>query len=118
LYKYDITHYNSVAAEQTIIYLASLAFFWLMAIIKDKENPFSFLKKRIFCFQSLINVIPGFLNSYAYVFAPASIILSAYRSSSVFWSVVSGRFYFHEKHFLIKIICLILLAGGIILLAV
>lgn len=118
LYKYDITYYNSVAAEQTIIHLALLAFLFPMAIFKTKENPFSFFKQKIFCFQSLINVIPSFLNSYAYIFAPASVILSAYRSSAVFWSVVSGKFYFHEKHFSIKILCLILLVGGIILLAI
>ena len=117
LYKYDITYYNSVAAEQTIIHLVLFIFLLPMAFFKAKENPFSFFKHKVFCFQSLLNVIPSFLNSYAYAFAPASIILSAYRSSAVFWSVVSGRAYFHEKHFLIKMLCLILLIGGIILLA-
>lgn len=117
LYKYDITYFNSVAAEQTIIHLVLLIFLLPMAFFKAKENPFSFFKQKVFCFQSLLNVVPSFLNSYAYAFAPASIILSAYRSSAVFWSVVSGRVYFHEKHFLIKMLCLILLIGGIMLLA-
>ncbi|KKR91642.1 MAG: hypothetical protein UU95_C0004G0010 [Parcubacteria group bacterium GW2011_GWC2_42_12] len=118
LYKYDITHYNSVAAEQTIMHIVILIFLLPMAFFKAKENPFSFFKQKIFCFQSLINVIPSFLNSYAYAFAPASVILSAYRSSAVLWSVVSGKIYFHEKHLLIKAVCLILLVGGIILLAI
>ena len=117
LYKYDITHFNSVAAEQTIIYLVLLAFLTGMAFLKAKENPFGFLKQKIYLFQTLINVIPSLLMSYAYMFAPASIILSAYRSSSVFWSVVSGKAYFKEAHLLIKAVCLILLVGGIILLA-
>lgn len=118
LYKYDITFYNSVAAEQTIIYLVLLAFLLPMAFFKDKENPFSFFKQKIFCLQSLVNAAPSFLNSYAYLFAPASVILSAYRSSAVFWSVISGKIYFHEKHFSIKVFSLVLLIGGIILLAV
>lgn len=118
LYKYNITHYNSVAAEQTIVHIAMLIFLLPMAFFKARENPFSFFKQRIFCFQSLINIIPSFLNSYAYIFAPASVILSAYRSSAVFWSVASGKIYFHEKHLLIKALCLILLSGGIILLAI
>ncbi|MDD4900515.1 MAG: hypothetical protein PHS62_00160 [Patescibacteria group bacterium] len=118
LYKYDITYYNSVAAEQTIIYLALLIFLLLMAFLKAKENPFIFFRQKIFCFQSLLNAIPSFLNSYAYVLAPASVILSAFRSSAVFWSVASGKVYFHEKHLLVKAVCLILLIGGIILLAI
>lgn len=118
LYKYDITHYNSVAAEQTIIYLVLLAFLISMALFKAKENPFAFLKQKIYSFQTLINVIPSFANSYAYAFAPASVILSAYRSSAVFWSVVSGKVYFKEKHFLIKLLYLVLLTSGIILLVI
>lgn len=118
LYKYDITYYNSVAAEQTIVHLVFLVFFIGLAFLKAKENPFGFLKQKIYFFQTLIGVIPSLANSYAYIFAPASVILSAYRSSAVFWSVVSGKVYFHEKHFLVKMLCLILLVGGIILLAI
>jgi hypothetical protein len=117
LYKYDITHYNSVAAEQTIVYLILMTFLANMAFFKAKENPFAFLKQKIYFFQTLINVIPSLANSYAYAFAPASIILSAYRSSAVFWTVVSGKVYFKEEHLFIKLVCLSLLVGGIILLA-
>ena len=117
LYKYDITNYNSVAAEQTMIYLVLFIYLWLMAYFKAKENPLSFLKQKIFRYSSLANLAPAFLISYAYVFAPASVILSAYRSSAVFWSVVSGKAYFKEKHLLVKAACLILLVSGLILLA-
>ena len=118
LYKYDITHFNSVAAEQTIILAILFIFLTGLAFFKAKENPFIFLKQKIYVCQTFVNAISALLSGYAYIFAPASVILSAYRSSSVFWSVISGKFYFHEKHFLIKIICLVLLAGGIVLLAV
>ncbi|MBI4779368.1 hypothetical protein HY797_02865 [Candidatus Falkowbacteria bacterium] len=118
LYKYNITHYNSVEVEQTIINSALIIYLWLMAYFKAKENPFAFLRQKIYFFQALINIIPSFANSYAYAFAPASVILSAYRSSAVFWSVVSGKVYFKEERLLIKLLCLVLLIGGIILLAV
>lgn len=118
LYKYDITHYNSVAAEQTVMHLILLVFLTGMAFFKAKENPFVFLKQKIYIFQTLINVIPSFLISYAYIFAPASVILSAHRSSAVFWSVISGKAYFKEKYFLVKILCLVLLSGGIVLLTI
>jgi drug/metabolite transporter (DMT)-like permease len=116
LYKYDITHYNSVASEQTIIYLILMTFLAGMAFFKAKENPFTFLKQKIYIFQTLINAVPSLVNSYAYALAPASIIVSAYRSSAVFWTVVSGKVYFKEKHLLVKLVCLSLLVGGIVLL--
>lgn len=118
LYKYNITHYNSVAAEQTIIYLVLITYLWLMAHFKARENPFWFFRQKIFWYLSLANLAPALLIGYAYAFAPASVILSAYRSSSVFWSVVSGKTYFKEKHFLIKALCLSLLISGLILLAI
>lgn len=118
LYKYNITHYNSVAAEQTIINSVLVVYFWLMAYFKAKENPFAFLKHKIYFFQALTIAVLAPLISYAYVFASASVITSALRSSAVFWSVVSGKVYFKEEHLLIKAVCLILLLGGIILLAI
>ncbi len=118
LYKYDITHYNSVAAEQMIIHLFLIAYFWLMAFFIIKENPFHFFKQKIFWYLSLANLAPSFLISYAYAFAPASVILSANRSSSVFWAVVSGKAYFKEKHILIKAACLMLLVSGLVFLAI
>ena len=118
LYKYNITHYNSVAAEQTIISSVLIIYLWLMAHFKAKENPFGLFRQKIFCYLFLANLAPAFLISYAYAFAPASVILSAYRSSAVFWSIVSGEAYFKEKHLLIKLLCLILLVSGLILLAI
>lgn len=118
LYKYNITNYNSVAAEQIINLSVLIIYFLLMARFKAKENPFSFFKHKIFRYLALANVAPAFFIGYAYIFAPASVILSAYRSSSVFWSVVSGKAYFKEKRFLVKAACLALLVAGLILLAV
>lgn len=116
LYKYDITHFNSVEAEQSIIMLIVMAYLFAMAIFVAKENPISFLKKPIFILQSIAGGLsPAFL-SFAYLFAPASIITTGKRSFSILWSMLSGNVYFHEKYFLIKFFSFALIILGLILL--
>jgi hypothetical protein len=116
LYKYDITHFNSVEAEQMIVYLVLMAYFYLTARIIGRENPFRFLTKPIFFGQASANGVASLLCSFAYKFAPASIVLAAVRSAAVGWTVVSGRVYFKEKHFLLKSLVLIMLIAGIVML--
>lgn len=116
LYKYDITHFNSVEAEQLIVYLVLMAYFFLTAQIFGRENPFCFLAKPVFFGQASANGLASLLCSFAYKFAPASIVLAAVRSAAVGWTVISGRIYFEEKHFTLKSLILILLIAGIVLL--
>ena len=118
LFKYNITYFNSVEAEQFMLQSILLVYLFFMAIKFDKENPLRFLKKSIFIKQSLYEGIGTVITSFAYIFAPASIIASAKRSSSVLWAVLSGNKVFHEKHFILKILMFILLAGGIVLLVI
>lgn len=118
LFKYNISHFNSVEAEQLIIYIILLIYFFFTALYFVKENPLRFLFRPIFFVQSATSGAGGLLESFAYNFAPASIILAAKRSSAIFWSLASGGLYFKEQHILIKAVCLILLVGGIILLVV
>src|SRR5690606_12002348 len=40
LYKYDISHFNSVVAEQSIFYVIMLVFFGIMAKYRHNENVF------------------------------------------------------------------------------
>ncbi|MEK7560318.1 MAG: hypothetical protein AAB522_03410, partial [Patescibacteria group bacterium] len=54
--------------------------------------------------------------SFAYVFAPASVIVTAKRSFMIFWSILSGSIYFHEKRIVLKFIAMAFLISGIILL--
>jgi len=118
LFKYDITYYNSVAAEQLIIYLILLLFAFLISIIKAKENPLVMLfKKRIFFLQSLTTGVGGVAESFAFNYGAASIIMAAKRSSAIFWSIVSGKKYFKEKYLLTKILIFGLLLIGLVLLA-
>ncbi len=116
LYKYDISHYNSVEAEQTLIGLIIIIYLLGMAIFWAKEKPWRALARPILLTQSVSAGIGSVAVSYAYLFAPASIIIAVLRSSAVIWTVVSGKFYFKERKILVKIIYLVLLVVGIILL--
>lgn len=118
LFKYNITHFNSVVADQLISYAFMLTIFTLVDIIRDRENPFKFLAKPQFLFQSMTVGISGIIDSFAYNYGAASVITAAKRTASIFWSVVSGGLYFKEEKIVFKIIIFILLIIGISFLAV
>lgn len=117
LYKYNITHFNSVEAEQFLIQIILIIYFIIAGFLIVKQNPFKFLKKTLPLSQSISQGIRSVVGSFAYSFAPASIIMAVERSSSIVWAVLSGNVYFHEKHLAAKLGILFLLVGGIILLA-
>jgi len=117
LYKYNITHFNSVAAEQLIVYGVVLLVFFIGALRVARENPFRFLIKPLFFTQVVAQGTSGLLNSFAYVFAPASIIVAATRSAAILWSMITGRVYFQETHIVKKVLAAICLIMGLFLLA-
>lgn len=116
LYKYDISHFNSVAGEQIIVFCALLLYFFFMARYVGKERPIAMLFRLPLFSQSCAQAVSGILDSFAYTFAAASVIVAAKRSSAVLWSIVSGRTYFKEKNLLMKLVLFIILAIGIALL--
>lgn len=118
LFKYNITHYNSVEAEGIISMFVIMVYFFTLARVKKHENPLKLLAKPIFFSQSFMQGFSQVFNSFAYSFAPASVIATAIRAFAIMWTIIAGRVYFHEKHVLIKIICLVFLIGGLILLAI
>ncbi|MBI2045859.1 MAG: hypothetical protein HYT28_00305 [Parcubacteria group bacterium] len=117
LYKYDITYFNSIEAEQGLMTLILMFYFFGMAYFSAKENPFSFFKKRIFFGQSISSGIASIISSFAYGFAPASIITAASRSFEIFWAIISGKKYFHEKSTAVKFISMFFIIIGLFLLA-
>ncbi len=117
LFKYDITHFNSVVAEQLIIMIIVLGYFIYGAMRRAHENPFKLLRKSLFFTQSFAYGAGEIAQSFAMSFAPASIIIAAKRSSAVLWSLLSGNLYFKEKGLFIKLFIALLLVGGLILLA-
>ncbi|MDO8562009.1 MAG: hypothetical protein Q7S05_04265 [bacterium] len=116
LYKYDITHFNSVEAEQTIVNIVLMLYFFTLATRIAKENPFAFLRRPLFLLQSLSSGSAHIAVSFAYMFAPASIITTAHRSFSVLFALISGRFYFHEKRIYLKVFIFLMVATGLVLL--
>lgn len=118
LYKYDITHFNSVAAEQAFCLSGISGYLYFYSRYKKHENPIKFFKKPVFIMQSIFSGFASLVISLAYKFAPASVITTAVRSGSIFWSVASGGFYFKERHLFVKIISLALLCTGLIFLII
>jgi hypothetical protein len=118
LYQYNIRRFNSVVAEQLIMHVVLVVYFATISIIATRERPFRLLLRRATLAQSLAMGVGGLIESFAVVFAPISIVLAAKRSSSVLWSVVAGRLTFHEGRLALKAMAVVLLAVGLVLLAV
>lgn len=116
LFKYNITHFNSVEAEQVITHIVLMIYLFCGAYFIARENPLAFFGRPIFLTQSVTSGSGSVLASFAYVFAPASVITAATRSFAVFWALLAGNIYFHEKHLILKIASLMLVVLGIILL--
>ena len=117
LYKYDITHFNSVEAEQGIVSLVLLLYFFMLAVYVRRENPLRFLLKPAFVVQTAASGLSYAAASFAILFAPASIITGALRAFAVLFSIISGRFYFREKGFLLKVTSFCVIALGLACLA-
>lgn len=115
IYKYSITHYNSVEAQQIIVSFFLIIFLFIMARWKGKENPLKFIFNKDYFIRSVTMGIGGVILGFSYLFAPASLITSAKRASSILWSILSGNHYFHEKHILIKITAFIFIIVGLTL---
>lgn len=118
LYKYNITHFNSVEVEQGIIHIILLVYFFIMALYVARENPFQFLRKPLFFAQSAGAGIGTVLISFAYLFGAASVITAVKRAGGILFAMLSGNVYFKEKGFLIKVFSLGLIVIGLVFLAI
>ena len=117
LFKYNITHFNSIETEQFLMHVILMIYFFIMATQLKKENPIMFLLNPLFFGQSFSSGLGSVLGSFAYGFAPASIIMAGERSTSVLFSLISGKVYFREKHIIFKLFIFMLIAIGIFLLS-
>jgi len=116
LFKYDITNFNSVEAEQSIVLAVLMVYMFVMAVIVAKENPLKFLKQPIFLSQSLSGGMSDVVMSFTYLFAPASVITTLKRALSIFFATISGHVYFHEKKLALKLVMFFLISIGLLLL--
>lgn len=115
LFKYNITHFNTVEGEQFFIISIILCYLIIAAWRCCQEKPWNLLRKPVFLAQSASYGAGVVLDSFAYLFAATSIITVIKRALSVLWSVLAGHFIFKEKSLLIKCLCFILTAIGIFL---
>lgn len=116
LFKYDITHYNSVAAEQLLATVIVWLYFLGYAIVKLRENPFRLLRTRRILSESAASGVANLIGSFAYSFAPAAVIVATQRATGVAFSIVAGALRFHERHIGEKFLVLGLTVLGIVLL--
>jgi len=115
LFKWHVTVWNSVAAEQLVLICSQTLFFLVCSVFIAKENPFRLLKRKLPILQSTTYAADSFIGSFAYLFAPASIILAATRSFAVLWGILFGNRIFHEKSLALKIATCVVVAIGIVL---
>ncbi len=115
LFKYDTDHWNPIATEQFFI-TGLLAFYFFIFVLRDWWRRTLVVPP----FRNLFSMLASsgmssVLNSFAYHYGPASLILALVRASSVFWSFLSGVAYFGEAQIRRKILCCIVLVCAILL---
>ncbi len=115
IYKWHITVWNSVAAEQLVLIGGQMLFFLFCTLFIAKENPFRLLWRRLPFLQSAAYAGDSFVGSFAYLFAPASVILAATRSFAVLWGILFGNRFYHEKGLLLKSATFVVVVAGIVL---
>lgn len=113
LFKYNITHFNSVEAEQLYSHIIIAAILWVGAYVRTGENLFAYLKKKTFFQQSLMAGIGHVFLAFSYLYTAPSVVTAARRTFEILISIVIGRKYFHEHHIAIKLGASLLVIMGI-----
>lgn len=115
LYKYDITHFNSVFAEQCISLFFLALFAFVMDLVIYKENPLRLFANPRIIAQATCAGIAEVAASFAYVFGTASVITGLRRAYSILFGLVSDVYIFKKKEDTLTlfsiagIVCLVLL---------
>src|SRR3989344_8649027 len=118
LFKYNITYFNSVEADQILILLALMIYFFFAALLLGKENPFQFLKHKLFLGQGAFHGLASIFGAFSVALGNPGIAITAGRTSEVLAGIISGRNYFQEKKFGAKLFVALILAAGLVLLAI
>ena len=115
LYKYNITHFRSVAVEGFYITLLLASYFIFRSALLHGSRSFPLLPRRSALLSSLGNGVASVLVSFAYQYGPASLILAMVRAGGLFWSFFSGALYFHEDGVRRKFVVLSMLIVAVFL---
>lgn len=116
LYKYNITHFNSVAGEQiTVLVIVCIGFHYL-SYRQSRRSPLRLLFRPATSTQALADGLAIPLESFAYSLAPASLVMAYKRSFALIWSIIFGGTRFHEHSIGRKLTSAALMCVGIVLL--
>jgi hypothetical protein len=87
LYQYDIKHFNTLEAEQMIIFVALVLYFMAVLGLRFPGSLRRFFTDSFLTKRSVAQGLGSVVMSYAYLFAPASVIIAGKRASVVlaFW---------------------------------
>lgn len=118
LYKYDITHFNSVAAEQIISLSCVSLYFLYMVKIKTSFKHWRYALSSAGLVQSVSMGFSSLISSYAYSLAPASVVVSMLNGSTIIWGMIFGRTYFHEHGMKVKLFAACFVICGLLLLTI
>jgi len=118
LYQYNITHFNSVAGEQLAMYGCLGIYLGVASVYTTRKNPFRHLKRRRVLIHAVTGGLGSVLVSFAFLFAPSSIIITAKRTSAILWAIIAGNRFFHEQHIGAKLAGLGMLSVSLGMLAI
>lgn len=118
LYQYNITHFNSVAGEQLMMYVCLGTYLAIASVYTTRKNPLRHLTRPKVAVHAIAGSLESVMISFAFLFAPSSIIMTAKRTSAILWAVISGNHFFHEQHIGAKLAGLGMLTTCLIMLAV
>lgn len=118
LYQYNITYHNSVMGEQLVLSGIYVMYLFIAASLATKQNPLRHFKEPRVILQSLGTGCEVVLTSFAYLFAPSSLVMTARRTSAILWAILAGNHFFHEGHVGGKLAGLGILSLGLILLVI
>jgi hypothetical protein len=116
LYKWDVTHYNSIAGEQIVLYSYLLTFFYVQSMRHSRVSPLQLLVRPRSGPQALSSGLSSAIESFAIGFAPASVVISLKRSFALMWSIFFGHTYFHERGLQRKAYSGVILVTGLVML--
>jgi hypothetical protein len=118
LYQYNIHNFNSVAGEQLMMYGCLGVYLGIASVYTSRKNPFRHLRRPRVLIHSVGGGLQSVLISFAFLFAPSSIVMTAKRTSAILWAIISGNRFFHEQHTGAKLAGLSMLSVSLIMLAV
>jgi hypothetical protein len=102
LYKYDISHFNSVAAEQLIMAVCVMVFFTVLSAVHRTTPPILLVFRKQTGLQSLMAGASLAVESFAIYYVAPSILIALKRGLALVWSIVFGHKWFHEHKFAVK----------------